>query len=113
MVDEANDRAEGVGEQQPGGAEPAGEAWRPTVIDLQAAREEAKKKQRDWDDVDRLVERFNRRYCVTNDGGVTVVFEERSDPVRPGRYMLFKYTFADFQKRYNNRLFTITIQEVN
>jgi hypothetical protein len=116
MADDANDNApvpEGAGEQPQGGERAGPPSYMVQVVNLKEAREKAKKKRRGWDDVDRLVETFNRRYCVTNDGGLTVVFEERADPVRRGRYVLFKYTFADFQKRYNNRLLTITIERSN
>jgi hypothetical protein len=55
----------------------------------------------------RLIERFNQRYCVVNDQGATVVFEELADPICPGHFLLYKYTFADFKRRYNNRLLTV------
>src|SRR5215467_10820199 len=73
MADEVSEGAD----QQPGAGKTGETAYMAAIVDLQAARESAQKKKRGWGDVDRLVEKFNQRYCVTNDGGVTVVFEER------------------------------------
>jgi hypothetical protein len=77
------------------------------VLDFAEAKATAeKKRQKSQDDLDRLIERFNRKYAVVNDGGEMRVFWERSDPLRPGRYTLDRFAFADFHKMHQNRRLT-------
>jgi hypothetical protein len=64
------------------------------------------KRQPQGDDVDRLIERFNRKYAVVNDGGDLRVFWERADQLRPGRYVLDRFRFADFHRMHQNRRLT-------
>jgi hypothetical protein len=77
------------------------------VVDFAEAKATAQKKRKKGEDkLDRLVERFNRKYAVVNDGGEMRVFWERSDALRPGRYTLDRFTFPDFSKMHQNRRLT-------
>jgi hypothetical protein len=77
------------------------------IVDFDAAKAEAgKKREPQGDDVDRLIERFNRKYAVVNDGGDLRVFWERADQLRPGRYILDRFKFADFRNMHMNRRLT-------
>jgi hypothetical protein len=77
------------------------------IVDFDKAKEETGKKRRPLgDDVDRLIERFNRKYAVVNDGGDLRVFWERADQLRAGRYILDRFKFADFRNMHMNRRLT-------
>jgi hypothetical protein len=77
------------------------------VIDFAEAKAAAAKRlQKSQDDLDRLIDRFNRKYAVVNDGGELRVFWERPDSLRSGRYMLDRFTFDNFQKMHMNRVLT-------
>jgi hypothetical protein len=77
------------------------------VIDFAKAKEAAeKRRKKSEDELDRLIDRFNRKYAVVNDAGEIRVFWERPDPLRPGRYMLDRFKFPDFHRMHQNRLLT-------
>jgi hypothetical protein len=84
------------------------------VIDLAAARATAAqragtlaKKQKEH--LERAVDYLNERYCVVNFNGVVLVFENKPDPVRPGFWLLHKYTFPDFLRLFQNRRLPLTV----
>jgi hypothetical protein len=82
------------------------------VVDFGAAAAGAKNKRRpQGDEVDRLIERFNRKYAIVNDGGDLRVFWERADQLRPGRYVLDRFRFADFHRMHMNRRLTIEVPD--
>jgi hypothetical protein len=77
------------------------------IVDFSKAAAGAEnKRQPRGDDVDRMIERFNRKYAVVNDGGDLRVFWERADQLRPGRYILDRFKFADFKNMHMNRRLT-------
>jgi hypothetical protein len=82
------------------------------VVDLDAARKAAagQRKKRQGE-LDRLVTRFNQRYAVVNDGGELRVFWERPDPLRPGHWMLDRFSFADFHRLHLNRRLTLDVPD--
>jgi hypothetical protein len=77
------------------------------VIDFAEAKAAAEKRlQKSQDDLDRLIERFNKKYAIVNDGGELRVFWERPDPLRSGRYMLDRFSFDNFYRMHMNRVLT-------
>jgi hypothetical protein len=83
------------------------------VVDFNEAKEQLEnRRKKRQDEYDRLIERFNRRYAVVNDGGDLRVFWERPDSLRPGRYILDRFRFSDFLKMHMNRKLTIEIADV-
>jgi hypothetical protein len=82
------------------------------IVDFAAGKEKiGNKREPQGDEVDRLIERFNRRYAVVNDGGDLRVFWERSDQLRPGRYILDRFKFADFRNMHMNRLLSVQVPD--
>jgi hypothetical protein len=96
---EGNIMAEGSNESAAGAAAAAGVV---ALVEVKERKQHPSAKR-----LAQLIERFNQRYCVVNDQGATVVFEEVADPICPGHSLLYKYTFGDFKRRYNNRLLTV------
>jgi len=86
------------------------EATGAQLIDFAEAKAAAeKKRKKSEDDLDRLIDRFNRKYAVVNDGGEMRVFWERPDSLRPGRYKLDRFKFADFHKMHQNRTLSLVV----
>jgi hypothetical protein len=82
------------------------------IVDFSEVKEKSgNKRQPQGDDVDRLIERFNRKYAVVNDGSDLRVFWERADQLRPGRYILDRFKFADFRNMHMNRLLTMQVPD--
>jgi hypothetical protein len=75
------------------------------IISLQDRDDQGKKQ------LARLIQRFNRKYAVVNDGGEMRVFWQREDPLRNGYWTLHRFTFADFYRLHQNRRLTIRVPD--
>ena len=75
------------------------------VIDLAGAARAtlATRLKKQNNELDNLIDKYNSRYAVVNANGSCLVFEQKPDPLRPGAWLLHKFTFADFLKMHQNR----------
>jgi len=95
--------------------EPTGERLA-EVIDLAKARgafenEQEERRRRQKVAYRKLIDRFNQIYAVVNDSGQILVFWERPDSVRPGRWVLDRFSFADFKRMHMNRHLTMSVPD--
>ncbi len=76
-----------------------------TVIDFAGAARAtlAARLKKQNNELENLIDKYNSRYAVVNANGAVLVFEQKPDPLRPGCWLLHKYTFADFMKMHQNR----------
>ena len=87
------------------------------VIDLANAREafeseQQQRRRRQKVAHRKLIDRFNQIYAVVNDSGQILVFWERPDSVRPGRWVLDRFSFADFKRMHMNRHLTMSVPDL-
>jgi hypothetical protein len=103
-------------EATPGTEPPHGERAADNVVDFEKAKAERdaaeKRRERRNAAYERLIERFNQKYAIVNDGGEIRVFWERPDALRPGRYTLDRFKFADFLKMHMNRTMRLIVSSV-
>jgi len=95
--------------------EPTGERLA-EVIDLAKARgafenEQEERRRRQKVAYRKLIDRFNQIYAVVNDSGQILVFWERPDSVRAGRWVLDRFSFADFKRMHMNRHLTMSVPD--
>jgi hypothetical protein len=56
---------------------------------------------------DRMVERFNRRYCVVDDHGTAFIFKEVDNVLRPGFLNIYRLKEPDFRLLYKNKRLSV------
>jgi hypothetical protein len=62
----------------------------------------ASSRQRKQGEIDKLIDEFNAKYFVVNEGGNVVIYEPRDDPLLK-RTVFRRISFEDFNKLYLNR----------
>ena len=81
------------------------------IIDFKSAKAAlAARLKKQHNDLENLIERYNSRFAVVNANGAILVFEQKPDPLRPGFWLLHRYTFADFLKMHQNRKVQVACQ---
>jgi hypothetical protein len=98
--------------REPPATPPRGDRPGTDVVKLDNAEQAAARQQRKTKyELDRLIDQFNKKYAVVNNNGELRVFCEIADPLRTGRYILHRFTFADFRRMYMNRLLTRVVDD--
>ena len=81
------------------------------IIDFKSAKAAlAARLKKQHNELENLIERYNSRFAVVNANGAILVFEQKPDPLRPGFWLLHRYTFADFLKMHQNRKVSLLVK---